>query len=141
MSFDLAALDTRTKSEAGMPMTLISPKTLSPILNDAGEPVTITLRGRNSAAYKAVFRTIQQRSRERANRGITPTDDEQRTDEAEFVSACTVAWTFTDLDGAPFPCTPENIHKLWNDPRFTWILEQATRFAANDGNFILSATS
>jgi hypothetical protein len=136
MTFDLTQLDTRTKSAAGVPMTIINPKTGGPVLDSDGNPVTITLRGRNSQEHKNVFRVIQDRRLDRAARGVRLTEDEQRQEEAEFLTALTVDWTFTELDGQPFPPTAENFRKFWIDERFTWILEQATRFAANDGNFL-----
>ncbi len=136
MTFDLTKLDSRSKSETGVEMKIIHPGTLAPITNSDGQPVTITLRGRNSTAYKTAFRMVQDRARERAARGLRPNDEETRVDEIDFLCAVTTDWKFTELDGAPFPCTPENIRKLWSDERFTWVLEQATRFAANDGNFL-----
>lgn len=136
MTFDLTKLDTRAKSEAGVDMKIFHPSTLAPIMNDEGKPITITLKGRNSAAYKTAFRTVQERGRERQARGVRANEEEIRADEIEFLSAVTVGWTFTELDGQPFPFNQDNSRRLWSDERFTWILEQATRFAANDGNFL-----
>jgi hypothetical protein len=49
---------------------------------------------------------------------------------------CTKAWTFKILDGKEFPCTQQNIRKLWNDVRFRSLRETAIGFILNDGNFL-----
>jgi hypothetical protein len=136
MTFDLTKLDIREKSEAGVAMNILHPKDGSFIRNSEGQPVTITLKGRNSMAFKNINRVISDRNRERAARGATTNEEEARQNEIDFLCAVTVDWTFTDLDGQPFPPTADNIRKLWSDERFSWVLEQATRFAANDGNFL-----
>jgi hypothetical protein len=136
MTFDLTKLDIKSKSEAGEKMKIYSPKTGEPITNDAGEMVTITLKGRHSAAYKAAARTAQDRARERQARGVKQNDEEARNDGIDLLCAVTLDWNFTELDGQPFPCTPENIRKLWADDRFAWILIQASNFISGDGNFL-----
>ena len=136
MTFDLTKLDIIAKSEAGTPMMVLHPKDGAPIRNDDQKPITITLKGRNSQAFKAANRVIQERNRERAARGVTSNDEEARQNEIEFLTAVTVTWDFSELDGQPFPPTPDNIRKLWSDARFSWIADQASRFAVNDGNFL-----
>ncbi len=136
MTFDLTKLDAKTRSDAGVAMTVINPATALPLRDDAGKPVTITLKGKSSAAYKTIWRVILDRNRDRSAKGITPNEEEVRQDDIDLLTALTAAWDFTDLDGAPFPCTPENARRMWSDERFSWVMQQAMRFASNDGNFL-----
>jgi hypothetical protein len=87
MTFDLTKLDIKTKSEAGEKMTIYSPKTGEPVKNDADEPITITLKGRHSSAYKAAARTAQDRARERQARGVKQNDEEARNDGIDLLCA------------------------------------------------------
>jgi hypothetical protein len=136
VKFDIAALDTKTKSEEGVEMKVLSPKTMLPMTDDDKNPVTITLRGRNSTAYKNAISIINDRARERQARNIAPTPESRADDEAEVLAACTIGWTFTEMDGKPFPPTPENIRAFYGNERFTFVHEQASRFVASDGNFL-----
>ncbi|WP_029311616.1 hypothetical protein [Acidiphilium angustum] len=139
MSFDLAQLDTYSLSEAGVPMELIHPGTLAPITDDDGDIVSVSLRGRNSDVYRAAMRKVQQRRTERRARNLIQTEDETRADDYEVIAACTVGWTLKVLDGQPFPCTPENVRRLWADRRFSWLFEQASQFIVTDANFLATA--
>ncbi len=136
MGFELSQLGTKTKSEAGVPMKIINPATGGLFYDDEKKPVTITLKGRNSQAQRAALRVVQDRRITRQARDVRPTEEETKEDEIDLLCAITVDWSFTTLDGKPFPPTPENIRAFWADERFTWILEAASRFALNDGNFL-----
>jgi hypothetical protein len=134
--FDIATLETRTRSEAGATMQLNHPSSGSPILDDKGQPITITLLGRNSDAYERAARVVVERRIERNARGVVATADEAREDECEILTACTKGWSFDKMGNEDFPCTPENIRKFWRDRRFPWIFEAAQRFVLSDGNFL-----
>lgn len=134
--FDISSLETLTRSEAGVDMTLYHPASGNPIVNAEGKPVTITLCGRNSDAFRKASRLVVERQIERNARGVKATDIEAREDEAEILIACTRAWTFDQMDGQPFPASPENIRRFWMDKRFPWIFEAAQRFVMSDGNFL-----
>jgi hypothetical protein len=136
MSFDIGKFETRTKSEDGAVMSLISPKTGLPLKDDEGNLVTITLRGRNSVAFKNAQRAVNDRQIENAARNIGRTPDSQLQDESDLLSACTVTWTFDKLDGEDFHPTPENIKAFWSSEKWIWIREQASRFIGSDANFL-----
>jgi hypothetical protein len=136
MSFDLIKLDAKTLSMTGKPMKIFHPRSAQPIVDDAGQEVTITLKGKYSDEYKAAMRVVSDRARDRAARGVQITPEENKREEVDILTAVTVGWTFDQLGGVPFPFTPENARVLWSDERFAWVFEQATRFAANDGNFL-----
>jgi hypothetical protein len=134
--FDLASLDTRTRSEAGVPMTVVHPKTRGPVSRADGTVVTITLLGRCSDTYRDKQRELNERNAEMASRGIRQGRDEREQDDIELLVACTRAWTFDQLDGVDFPCTPENARRLWGDTRFLWLRDQSISHIQTDGNFL-----
>lgn len=136
MSFDISKFDTRNKSEAGVEMKIFSPVTGKPFTDSDGKEITITLRGRNSRQYKDAQRVVVERRIERQARGVNSTPADLQQDDADILAACTVTWTFTEMDGQPFPPTPENATQFWHSERFPWIVDQASRFIANDGNFL-----
>jgi hypothetical protein len=134
--FDLADLDTQKLSEAGAKMEVIHPKTGSPVYDDDGQPIYILLNGRNSKQYRAAMRVVQERRIDRRARNIKVTEDEARSDDFEVICACTRGWSLKILDGQPFPYSPENVRKLWNDRRFVWLFERASVFIVDDANFL-----
>jgi len=134
--FDLAALDTKTLSEQGMPMPIIHPRTRTPIMNEDGTPLTITLLGRHSEAFRETLRASQQGRADLTARGIAISDEHREREDINTLVACTRDWTFQVLDGKEFPCTPQNVRKLWNDTRFRGLRETAIGFILSDGNFL-----
>ncbi len=134
--FDIATLDTLTLSEEGVPMPVAHPKTRKALIGSNGTPITVTLLGKNSDTARAAMRRQADRASERASRGIVSSPEDRERNDAEFLAACTKAWTFDQMDGAPFPCTSQNAEKLWSDQRFRWLREQALAFILEDGNFI-----
>jgi hypothetical protein len=136
MSFDIASFDTRTNSQAGVPMTLISIKNRAPIVQPAGTPVTITLFGRTSDVYRDMQRDLQEQNTDKLARGIRPNREERDQDDVELLVVCTKAWTIDQRDGQAFPFTPENARLLWSDLRFLWLRDQAVAFIQTDANFL-----
>jgi hypothetical protein len=136
MPFDIATLDTRTRSEAGVPMQILHPSTKRPIYNDANQPVTVTLLGRNSDAYRAAQRESQSRRAAFEARGVMMTEDDYEQERQTLLCAVTVGWNFDTMDGSVFPFTPENCRRLWADRRWTWLASDAFNFVHQDGNFL-----
>lgn len=136
MSFDLADFDTYTHAEKGVPMPLVHPKTRAPVLRDDKVPVTITLLGRHSEAFRDALREIQEARADMNGRGITITPAMKEKEDVDTLIACTRDWTFGTLDKQDFPCTPANIVKFWNDQRFRSLREIAMNFILQDGNFL-----
>lgn len=134
--FDLATLDTRTRAEAGAPMTVRNPRTGAPVLNGDGQEVTITLLGRGSQTYEDVQRRMLERRVERQAQGVRISAEDTYAEDTAILAACTKGWTFEALDGQPFPCTPENVNRLWNDRRFPWLRDAAIAFLSQHGNFL-----
>ena len=134
--FDIAKLDTQTRSEQGVAMTVRHPGTGLAILDDQGEPVTITLMGNNSEAFRTMQRAISERRQARRAKRIEITVDDLRNDDTEVMAALTLGWTFTEMDGKPFSFSPENARRLWADTRWEWLFNEAVSFTAAAGNFM-----
>ena len=136
MSFDIAAFDTITRSEQGVAFPVKHPKTLAPWLDEHGKPITITLLGRNSDAFRNQLRVSQALDASKAAAGITKSSEDFETERSDMLMALTKAWSFDVLDGKPFPCTPENIRKFWKDKRWPWLHTQMMENILTDGNFL-----
>jgi hypothetical protein len=128
MRFDLSSLDTRTRAIAGVDMPILHPRTGAPMMREDKAPVTIKLLGPQSDVSRAIRREISQRRIDMEGRGITYTDDDFMRDRQDILVACTVDWTIEDLDGQPFPFSPENARKLWADNRWLWLSTAAFNF-------------
>jgi hypothetical protein len=112
MGFEIAALDTLTQSQIGSPMTLVNYRTGAPMMKADGSLVTITLLGRHSDIYREQQRQMNAARADRAARNIVMSPEEISLEDGRVLAACTVAWTIDEMDGQPFPCTPENARKL-----------------------------
>lgn len=134
--FDISTLDTLTLSEEGVEMPVIHPRTKEPVLGSDGRQITITMLGRMSADAQAAFRRVRDRQNERVQQGRRTTPEDVERDQVDILVACTRAWTFSEMDGTPFPFTQANADRLWRDPRFRWLREQAFVYVNDDGNFI-----
>jgi hypothetical protein len=134
--FDISKLDTLSLAEEGVTMPVVHPRTREPVKDSEGKHVTVTLLGKNSDTARATFRRISDRATERAMRGMKPSSEDRERDDAEFLTACTKAWGFSQMDGEAFPCTPSNALRLWSDPRFRWLRDQAMSFVMDEGNFL-----
>lgn len=139
MSFDISSLDSATPAEAGSKMILFKTGTRDPIVNESGESIYITLRGRLSTSAANADRVNQLARLDRQKKQVVLDGDallalaEQETVAA--LTACTVDWNFDSMDGRPFPFSKENAYKFWSDPRFKSIREQATVWINSDSNF------
>ena len=137
-AFDIACLDTLTASQTGAAMPVVNLRTGIPyrLDDDKKTPVTITLLGRASDAYRAKQRVLQERRADRQARGIILSPEEVGQEDAELLTICTVGWTIEQLDGQPFPFSAANAALLWSDPRFVALRGRAIQFLIDDGNFL-----
>lgn len=105
-------------------------------LTDDGKTVGVVLRGRNSREGLAAVRRNGNARLADARAGRLEASVERNEQEfAAVLAACTVSWTFDQLDGEPFPCTLENARRLWTDDRFRSDRERAEEFVSSDANF------
>lgn len=134
MAFDISKASNFEQASAGVPMEVLAPSG-EPLRDGDGNVVTITLRGRLSREAQAAQRENANRRLDLAKRGKDTTAETIEYEGTLLLAACTAAWSFTELDGQPFPFTPENARKFWADERFRGIREQANIFVANEQNF------
>jgi hypothetical protein len=133
---DLAALDSFTAAEEGMPFLIINPRTGSVLRNDDKSPMMIYLLGRHGEVFRETLRRIQLRRTQLAARRENIDADMREQEDTETLVACTRNWTIQSLDKNPFPATADNIRKLWTDNRFRALRETAMNFILTDVNFL-----
>lgn len=137
MGFDIIELDTKTLGDQGLPMPLLHLRTREPIIDDEGMPVTITLYGRQSDIFRDTMKQIQE---ERAayvlRHNRQPDSEYSDAEDCRLLVACTKDWTFKQLAGEDFPCTPGNVRRFWSDDRFRPLRTLALTFVTNDANFL-----
>ncbi len=139
MNFDIAQLDTRTASDAGVAMPILNPRTAAPMLGADGKPVTITLLGSASSVFKTMQRASQLRRADMTARGVKMTDEEWEAERQQFLVALTKGWTFDSMAGQPFPYSPDNARTFYADKRWEWVTNAAWRFVNEDGNYLPSS--
>ena len=111
--------------EEGATLHLTHPVT-GELLYDGDQPVTITLRGLESASVRAV--AASQAKKEA--RGVKISDEAKGV---QMMVAATLGWSGLDRDGEPLEFTPDNVKWLFaeND----WIGQQAIEFMKDRANF------
>lgn len=134
--FDVAKLDTSVKSDAGVAMPILHPRTGVAMVRDDGTAVTITLLGPNCATSKAINRQLQERRTGFAAKGVKMADDDFMRERFDMLVAVTRGWTFDLIDAKPFPYNAENVRVFWADKRWEWLQDQAWGFCRGDGNYL-----
>lgn len=138
LKFDLGEVDTKTRSEEGVAMTIR--KLDGTELTRDGKPVQIFLRGPDSEAYLAGQQAqVRKRLSRAADRGsLKAADidlDEADRDALELMVSCTVKWDGVKTpDGKPIDCTPDNVRALYQN--YPLIREQVDVFITNRAHFI-----
>lgn len=132
---DLADLDTVAPANDGAEMSLRHPATQTPLHDENGREVTITLAGIDSDAFRKAQRAaINKRI---ANGGRTKIlAEEYETEQIEMLIRCTLTWHGIVLDGEKLECTATNARRLYQ--ALPWVREQADQFIADRANFIRS---
>jgi hypothetical protein len=101
-----------------------------------GQPVTITLLGRDGEKYQKHLLARQDRRLKDLQRGkkyTPPTSTEMYDEELERSALCTISWTNIDKDGVEVKCTYENALELYGTNRY--VAEQVESFIADRSNF------
>jgi hypothetical protein len=142
--FDLDAIDTKSRSEAGVAMTV---KKLdgSPLLNSRGGFVQIMLRGPDSTIYSQLVRA--QVKKRMARSGI-PTEEQSLEDEADLIdllASCTVGWSGVlkkpsddEAEAGAVTFSADACRDLYR--AFPVIRDQVDAFIANRANFTLASS-
>lgn len=121
-------------------MEVIDPRTNDVLLNDKGEPCTITLHGPGSRAFKAAQSAASNRLLERMKRKgkATATPEEDDAARASFLTAITVRLNGFDYRGATDEAA---IRAMYLDGGLGWIAEQVNTAAGDWANFSQAAPS
>ncbi len=132
---DLSQLDPTVRT-GGVPMTVKHPGTGQPLMDESGEPVTITLLSSDSVEARKL---LHEQAEKTVNDGLGRRRPHVRMEELEqnsikVLAALTADWKHIIVDGAPLSCTKENATKLYT--RFAWIREQVDGFVNDRANFL-----
>ena len=94
--------------------------------------ISIELCGKDSDEYRKAYAAMV--------KVLTQNPDNKDMDfaklDAETYAACTLSWENLELDGELLECTPENVHKVYNDDRLRWLHEQVITFVGDRENFM-----
>lgn len=134
--FDVAKLDAATGADKGSLLTVTHPGTKQPALDDDGKPITLRLFGGYSRQAEEARSVNAEKRADLMLAGIKVPREVQEGWNADFLAACTGDWSFDQLDGQPFPYSPDNAKRLWRDRRFGALAEQALTFIAQPANFM-----
>jgi hypothetical protein len=145
---DFSELDTKAASEAGATLHLRHPATGELLYLSDKSPATIDFLGVDSAKMRAYHRKItdrrleqsrEQRAGKKMKNPVTAATLER--EKAEGLATVTRGWNIFPIDGKTLSCTEQNATKLYSDPRFLWVGEQADEFIAERLNFFKTASS
>lgn len=132
---DLLTLDTRRAADEGAVMEVRHPVTNEVLKQDNGEPVTITLAGRDSDRVKRLQRaTLDRRLAGGRRRNLSFTADEIDKNRLEELVALTLGWSGIVLRGSLIEPTAENARDLYQT--VDWVREQAEEFVDDRANFL-----
>lgn len=101
-----------------------------------GHPATIAIDNEQNARY-----VEREKAKERAQvngrkwKGNDDSADELRARSIAYIVARLLRWTDMVMEGAPFPCTPDNARKLLADRRFGLVYDQANGFLIEERSF------
>jgi hypothetical protein len=127
---DLATLDASTE---GAIMTVRHPATDEVLLDDKGNPITITLVGIDHPTYRKAQRQALDRRLAKGNRSkLTAAGIEE--DSIDVAVRCTTAWSGITVDGKALPCSAENARTVYK--RLPWLFEQVDKFVGDRANFL-----
>jgi hypothetical protein len=98
----------------------------------------ITCRGKDSDAYRKRMEAGRKRL---SNKKGTPDYDQISATATDSLAACVIGWRGITVNGAEWPCTPENIREVLTNPEYAWVAEQIDEFIADRANFYKGAES
>lgn len=129
---DLNSINVTQSAELGAEMELEHPVTGEVIADDAGKPISFSLMGMDSVAYRNKQREIQSRRMTKMMKGKgSPILSD--TDACELLADCTKGWSGVVLDGKPVKFSAKAAFDLYMAHH--WIREQVDTFIADRANF------
>jgi hypothetical protein len=128
---DLANL--RTDSKDGAVFTLTHPVTRAPVLDAAGNPVTITLASPESDYGRKARRRMLDQIKGRKGE-LSPEDGDEI--DAEMLANVTLDWSGMVFEGEELACNIANAKKVYGVPGLAWMRRALLAFYSDTGNFI-----
>lgn len=128
---DLSTLDTTSAAETGATLIVRHPVTGEDLKGEDGNPMTLTLLGADSGAFKRAVSDSMKSNKGRKDLSIA--DAERSTVDmlARVTTGMSDNWTW---DKEPFPFSKENIKRLYTER--PWMREQVDAFIADRSNFL-----
>jgi hypothetical protein len=101
-----------------------------------GHPATIAIDNEQTARFVDRQNEIERTQvNGRKWKGGGETADTLRERGINYIVARLLRWSDMTMDGAPFPCTPDNVRKLLADRRFGLVYDQANAFLIDEKSF------
>ena len=130
---DLSKLDTVKKCEDGAVLVVLHPTELTPVVDENGKPMTITLAGSDSPKFRKG--KYMQANKSIDKRGQFKVTAEQLAEgNIDILAHCTLDWCGVELDGEVLECTVENAKTVYR--RFPWLEKQVNEFIDDLSNYL-----
>jgi hypothetical protein len=136
---DLSTFEINDLANEGVKMELLNPDTFEPLMDDAGQPMWIKLKGIDSDAHKGVTRSatnrrLQQQFEHGGSMRIRAEDMEAEA--LVQLIKCTVDWHLQFGKQTP-ACTPDEARTVYQ--RFPWIKDQCEKWRTDRSHFFASS--
>lgn len=136
---DLSKFNMSVMAERGADLELEHPATGETLMQDDGEtPVTITLLGQDSKAWRNKNREYQQKRIAALAKRRKKTIDYTVSDEdaCEMLAECTIGWAGIEEEGETLEFSKDAAFDLYM--KYPWIREQCDEFIGDRANFFPS---
>lgn len=139
----LASLNFASAANEGRTMTVLHPIDRTALLDEKGDPVTITLLGRDSDAFIAAENAARNRAVEQIKEGAKFSAAAADEEAAASLARATTGWSGVVqgwIDGTgdetPAKFSVENAKKLYMGRGVRWIRDQADKFVGDRAHFL-----
>lgn len=139
----LTSLNTAAAANEGRAMPVLHPTDRTPLRDDKGKPVSITLLGQDSDTFIKAENAARARTMENLSQGAKFSPAASDLQACEALAHCTTDWSGIPkgwLDGTddetPIKHTAENALALYQNPGVKWLRDQVDKFIANRANFL-----
>lgn len=141
---DLSNLDLTVLADKGFQVQLLHPGFLTPLENDKGEPMIITVIGSDSTTWEAEIDAItaknlmdsKRKGALAAQKAAIEAVKDLKKRGVELMAKSTVGWSNLQLDGKDFPFSYNNAITLYT--KHKWVKEQIDAEVGNRENLFKS---